>query len=159
MINNASLIKLTELRNLLAAVTSRRHRLILVVGPVGAGKTPLLGALSRDAEIPYVNLNLVLSERLLDLTVKQRPLRVGRLLAGILDEQLGETVCLDNIELLFDPVLRQDPLACLQGLSRSKTLVVAWGGQLDRGVLTYAEPGHPEYHRYDHPDAVTVALA
>ena len=65
----------------------------------------------------------------------------------------ADVVALDNIELLFDPALHQDPLVCLQGLSRNKTLIAAWGGNYVGGVLTYAEPGHPEYRRYERPDA------
>jgi hypothetical protein len=37
-------------------------------------------------------------------------------------------VLLDNIELLFDVHLKQDPLRLLQGLSRNKTVVATWNG-------------------------------
>ncbi|MBN1247679.1 MAG: BREX-3 system P-loop-containing protein BrxF [Anaerolineae bacterium] len=151
-------VQLTDLRAAIANSASRYYRLVLLAGPSGAGKTPLLKAMSDEDDVPYLNVNLALSERLLPLTLKQRPLRVHRLLAEILDAQPAPVVCLDNIELLFDPSLHQDPLVCLQGLSRNKTLVVAWGGQFEGTVLSYAEPGHPEYHRYDHPDAAIVVL-
>ena len=75
-----SLTTLTELERLLPNVARQYHRFILVVGPVGSGKTPLLKELCRRQEIPYLNVNLALSQRLLDLTSKERPLRVRRLL-------------------------------------------------------------------------------
>ena len=149
----------TELVQLLPGVARRYYRLILVVGPVGSGKTPLLKELCRRQDIPFPNVNLALSQRLLDLTSKERPLRVRRLLVGVIGEQPGDIVVLDNIELLFDPILHQDPLVCLQGLSRNKTLVVAWGGAYADGLLTYAALGHPEYHRYERPAATVVTLA
>jgi hypothetical protein len=152
------LTRLAELEQLLPDVGRQYHRLVLVVGPVGSGKTPLLKALCHRQDIPYVNVNLALSQRLLDLSSKERPLRVRRLLADVIDEQPGEVIALDNIELLFDPALHQNPLACLQGLSRNKTLVVAWGGSYVDSVLTYAEPGHPEYRRYDRPDLTAIVL-
>lgn len=154
MRTNTNSPSLTNLHTSVADAASRYYRLVLLVGPSGAGKTPLLKALSEEDGAPYLNVNLALSERLLPLTLKQRPLRVHRLLAEILDAQPAPVVCLDNIELLFDPSLHQDPLLCLQGLSRNKTLVVAWGGQFEGTVLSYAEPGHPEYRRYEHPDAI-----
>ena len=49
------------------------------------------------------------------------------------------------------------PAAALQGLSRNRTLIVAWGGNCEDGVLTYAEPGHPEYRRYERPEALIVS--
>lgn len=150
--------KLAELEGLLPGVAQQYHRLALVVGPVGSGKTPLLKALCRQQAIPYLNVNLALSRRLLDLTSRERPLRVRRLLAEAIDELPGDTVALDNIELLFDPHLHQDPLACLQGLSRNKTLIAAWGGTYKENVLIYAEPGHPEHRRYDRPDVTTIVL-
>jgi hypothetical protein len=149
--------QLEEIESLLPALRGQYHRLLLVVGPLGSGKTPLLKALCQQQDIPYLNVNLTLSQRLLDLTDKERPLRVRRLLADVIDEQAADVIALDNLELLFDPALHLDPLVCLQGLSRNKTLIAAWGGNYVGGVLTYAEPGHPEYRRYERPEAVIVA--
>ena len=35
-------------------------------------------------------------------------------------------ILLDNIEVIFDVALKQDPLRLLQRLSRNKTVVAAW---------------------------------
>ena len=153
---------LDQLNSLLPTLPHQYHRLILVVGGHGTSKTRLLKELSRQSSgtIPYLNVNMALSERLLDLTSKERPLRARRLLAEILDGQPGEILALDNIELLFEPTLHQDPLGLLQGLSRNKSLVAAWPGTYDEAsqVLTYAEPGHPEYRRYPKPGVVVVTM-
>ncbi|MGC9469820.1 MAG: BREX-3 system P-loop-containing protein BrxF [Anaerolineae bacterium] len=151
--------KLTELVSSLLDVQSY-YRLIIVVGPIGAGKTPLLKALSREEDIPYLNLNLALSERLLELSSRERPLRVRRLLEQLIDEHPGNATVLDNIELLFAPALKVNPLILFQRLSRRRIIVVAWGGAYDaeRDVLTYAEPGHPEYRRYERPDGEFITL-
>jgi hypothetical protein len=149
---------LTQLNLCLPDVARRYYRLALLVGPVGSGKTPLLKELHRKQDIPYLNLGLTLSQRLLDLPSSERPLRVHRVLADIIDEQPADTIAIDNIELLFDPSLRHDPLTCLQGLSRNKMLVVAWPGRYRRNVLVCAEPGHPEYRHYERPDAMVIAL-
>jgi hypothetical protein len=152
------LTKIVELEQLLPSVAHRYYHLVLLVGPTGSGKTPLLRSLCQRQNLPYLNVNLALSERLLNLTAKERPLRARRLLADILDEQASEAIALDNIELLFDPFLRLDPLACLQGLSRNVTLIAAWGGTYAGNALTYAQPGHPEYRRYHRPDAAIIPL-
>ena len=124
------------------------YRLVIMAAPSGSGKTAVLQQVSRRVGGRCVNVNLELSRRLLDLTVRQRSLQVPRLLSAILDESESDVVLLDNIEMLFDPSLKQDPLQLLRGISRNVTIVVAWNGVAERGYLTYAVPGHPEYRRY-----------
>ncbi|NCC27526.1 MAG: BREX-3 system P-loop-containing protein BrxF [Gammaproteobacteria bacterium] len=133
------------------------HRLILVVGHHRAGKTTALRDLATTHGWPIVNLNLVLAERLLDLTARQRTLRVARILDDILAEQAGDVVLLDNIEMLFHPDLQQDPLRLLQSLSRNRTLVATWRGVYNGRSLLYASPDHPEYRRLDDPQALIVS--
>ncbi len=124
------------------------YRLILIVGPAGSGKTKTLQALRDHSGWPLVNVNLELSQRLLDLSEKQQALRLPRLLDDLAREQTGDGVLLDNTELLFHPRFQQDPLRLLQGLSRNRTIVAAWNGKIQDDYLIYAEPDHPEYRRY-----------
>ena len=136
----------------------------MVVAPSGAGKTPALRDVVEHAGYPLVNLNLELSRRLLDLTERQRCLQVPSLLDEIVQAEPGDVILLDNIEILFDVQLKQDPLRCLQGLSRNRTVVAAWNGTCAAGegrnsMLTYAEPDHPEYRRYPAADLLIVSPA
>jgi len=137
-----------QLVEVLDRVKELYHRLILVVAPAGGGKTAVMRKLVSLTSMPLINVNLELSRRLLDLTERQRALETRRLLEKIMDEVEGDLVLLDNIEILFDIRLKQDPLRLLQGLSRNKTVVAAWNGLIVDGHLTYATPDHPEYRRY-----------
>jgi len=133
------------------------YRLILIVGPAGSGKTSALQEVSALTSAPLINVNLELSHRLLDLTERQRPLRTPKILNEITDKAANELVLLDNIEILFNASLKQDPLRLLQGLSRNKTIVAAWNGAIVNDHLTYAVPEHPEYRRYLVRDFLTVS--
>ena len=124
------------------------HRLMLIVAPAGAGKTTALQDLQERLGAPLANVNLELSRRMLDLTERQRALQLPRLLREVINDAEGDVVLLDNIEILFDMSLKQDPLRLLQGLSRNKTVVGAWNGSIDGDHMIYAVPDHPEYRRY-----------
>jgi hypothetical protein len=132
------------------------HRLVILVAPAGAGKTAALQDVHKRTAAPLVNVNLELSRRMLDLTERQRALQLPRLLAEIVGAFAADVVLLDNIEILFDVSLKQDPLRLLQGLSRNKTVVAAWSGSIDGGHMVYATPDHPEYKRYPLRDFLVV---
>jgi len=154
------------------------HRLVVLVAPPGSGKTAALQNVHKRTAAPLININLELSRRMLDLTERQRALELPRLLAEIVGGSAGDVVLLDNIEVLFDVLLKQDPLRLLQGLSRSKTVVAAWSGEIraeGRGLrtesnvdcsepitrssslyLVYATPEHLEYRRYPVRDLLVV---
>ena len=136
------------------------HRLVLVVGPAGVGKTKALEAVRERTGAPLANLGLDLSRRMLELTVSQRPLQLRPFVEQLVEtlDEGGGLVLLDNIELLFDATLKQKPLSLLQGLSRNKTVVAAWTGVLEDGKLRYAAPGHPEHRQYSVGDLLVVPL-
>ena len=132
------------------------YRLVMLVAPAGAGKTAALQDVHERTSAPLVNVNLQLSRCMLDLTERQRALQLPRLLAAIVGASSAEVVLLDNVEVLFDVSLKQDPLRLLQGLSRNKTVVVAWSGSVDGEYMVYATPDHPEYKRYPLRDFLVV---
>jgi hypothetical protein len=146
----------SQIQDVLPKTQDTYYKLILAVGPARTGKTAALTELAAKHKWPRVNVNLCLSEKLLELTHRQRAIRI----AGILDDTVraenSNVVLLDNIELLFDTELAQDPLKLLQSISRNRTIVAAWPGTFDGSALTYAEPGHPEARRYSTPQAVIV---
>ncbi|HPB88440.1 MAG TPA: BREX-3 system P-loop-containing protein BrxF [Thermotogota bacterium] len=131
-------------------------RLVLLVAPAGSGKTAALQDVHERMTVPLINVNLELSRRMLDLTERQRALQLPRLLAAIVGASGAGVVLLDNIEVLFDISLKQDPLRLLQGLSRNKTVVAAWSGSIDGEHMVYATSDHPEYKRYPLQDFLVV---
>jgi hypothetical protein len=147
-----------RIEDVLPRVNDAYYKLILAVGPARLGKTAALSELATLHNWPRVNVNLRISEKLLDLTRRQRAVRVAGILDDIVREEGSDVVLLDNIELLFAEELAQDPLRLLQSLSRNRTIVAAWPGIFDGTFLTYAEPGHPEARRYSTPQAVIIRV-
>ena len=94
---------------------------------------------------------------MLDLTHRQRALHLPRLIRDIIDRDTGNIILLDNIELLFDIELKQDPLRLLQGISRNKSVIASWNGTINDIYLAYAEPDHPEFKRYPVKDFLAIS--
>lgn len=146
----------SQIEDVLPRMQEAYYKLVLAVGPTRTGKTAALNDLAAQHSWPRLNVNLRLSERLLELTHRQRATRIAGILDDILREESADVVLLDNIELLFAEELAQDPLRLLQSLSRNRAIIAAWPGNFDGVSLTYAEPGHPETRRYATPQAVII---
>ncbi|MBF0234070.1 MAG: BREX-3 system P-loop-containing protein BrxF [Desulfamplus sp.] len=145
------------INELILTVAGLYHRLILLVGESGSGKTSALHGVAKQHDAEIFNLNLNLSYLLLELTMKQRVLQLSTLLEDILKESQG-IIFLDNIEILFDKDLKQDPLRLLQNLSRNRLIIASWNGRYQGKKLIYAEPDHPEYRLYDSIETVIVCM-
>ena len=134
------------------------YRLIFIVGPISSGKTAILRDLGNRIEVPVLNVNLELSRRMLDIAEKQRSQRLPQILRDMLADSSSDAVILDNLEILFDKSLEQDPLRLLQGISRNKTIVASWNGFVEDRNLVYAAPGHPEHKRYEIKDFLVIDI-
>jgi len=138
-----------------AASPSNYYKLVLVVAPGGGEETTLLRAVAERLDTSYIIIGEELSRRLLELPVRQRSVRVLRLLSDMMGREV-RVVCLDHLELLFEPSLQTRPLNVLKQLSRNRTVVASWSGRVENGWLIYAEPGHPEYVRESVRDLLIV---
>ena len=146
-----------KIKRSLQAAEGLYHRLVLLVGESGSGKTDVLREVAEEFGASVINVNLAISGELLELTAKQRSLRLPGIFEQIAD-QAQSPVVLDNLEVLFDKDLKQEPLRLLQGISRNRAVVASWNGTMNSGRLLYAETGHPEYRSYDSVDALIVGM-
>ena len=146
-----------KIKRSLQAAEGLYHRLVLLVGETGSGKTSVLRSVAEEFGTSVINVNLALSSELLELTAKQRSLRLPGILDQIADKAQTPVV-LDNLEILFDKGLKQDPLRLLQRISRNRAVVASWNGTSTGGKLLYAETGHPEYRSYNSVDALIVDM-
>lgn len=140
----------------LARAEAAYHKVVLIVGRTGSGKSTMLRSLSQ--QMPLVNLGLDLSAKLLPLTTRERKLKAPDIVAELLDAHTAPRLAVDNTEIVFDPALMLNPLGLLQSISRTRLLVWSWNGSVENGHVTYAYPGHPEYQRIPAHDLTLVAL-
>ena len=147
-----------QLRQRLSGIADIYNRLVLLVGPSGSGRTTALRALADAEKAPMLNVGAEISRRLLDLTERQRVLQLPKLLEETVAAFPSKLMLLDNTEVLFSPLLKQDPLRLLQGLSRDRTIIASWLGKVEGPHLTYAVPDHPEFRRYPSAALLIVCL-
>ena len=129
----------------IVATQGAYYKLTIVAGPTRAGKTRLLNHLAAQLQLPIINLSLLLSQRLLSLTVRQRALKAEEIAIEIIDAHLQAGLCLDDTEFLFDSTLRLNPLTFLQDTSRNRVIVASWNGSIAGGELCFAYEGHPDF--------------
>lgn len=141
----------------LKAADNMYYKLVLLVGKAGSGKTVILYDVANKLGVPVTNINLELSAQLLELTPKQRVLHLPQLLDEIIDNDHTVKV-LDNLEIIFDTELKQNPFKLLQKISRNHLVIASWNGSSEDGKLIYAEPDHPEYQKYDLDDTLIVKM-
>jgi hypothetical protein len=149
---------LTKLRKGIDLAQRSYDRLVLLVWSIGSGKTRLLHQLAEQHDCRVLNVNLELSRRMLELPKSGRARQVDRIFKAVFADTDSTPLVLDNLEMLFDPALKVDPLRLLQSVSRNQTVVASWSGTFQNGTLTYAEPDHPEYRSYQDVDAVIVMV-
>jgi len=145
----------TRLLEALRLIAADRHKLVILVGGFGTGKTTLLKDLAPQVGAEYVNLNLHLTGRLLSLPRRQYDdgVTVHQLIDELCDELSpdGRPLFVDNIELLFSPELgRVNPIDTFKRMSRQRPVVLA--------LPARRQGNHAEYSALGREDHMSVSL-
>jgi ABC-type cobalamin/Fe3+-siderophores transport system ATPase subunit len=131
-------------------VASDRHRLVILLGGFGAGKTLLLKGLASKLNAEYVNLNLLLTERLMAVPSRQYSdgVTAHRLIDELCDELSpdGRTLLVDNVELLFSPeVGRINPVDTFKRIARQRAVVLALPARRQGAFAEYSVLGRSDH--------------
>jgi hypothetical protein len=70
-------------------VNQQFYRLLLIIGPSERGQDNIINLVSEKINAPVVNINLDVSRQLLELPVKQRPLKLTQILDSIIKSLKG----------------------------------------------------------------------
>ncbi len=101
------------------------------------------------ADWEWLNLGLRVSEQLCSLPKELRKESIADIVSKVVNDTAADNVIIENIDLLFAPEYSLDVLKLLTLAGKNKRLVVLWEGSFKDGVVTYAEPGCEDYHRYE----------
>ncbi len=152
-------ISLPQLLDTIRSTTGAYHKLTVLAGEARSGKTKLLRQVAEQLGFPLINLSLLVSQRLLSQSRRQRSLNAEAVAIDVIDEHLKSGLCLDDTELLFDKTLKTNPLVFLQDISRNRLIVATWNGTVTGGALRYGHAGHPDYFSQPVSGFPVVAVA
>lgn len=158
MIDAQSAFPVPGIESAISKANLSYHKLLVLAGKSGTGKTPLLRQISNNQRIPIINLGLTLSRQLLSLTIRQRKLKAADMIEDILGEPDSSRVGVDNTEIIFEPSLKLNAPGLLKNISRNRLVIWTWNGEAEGDLLTYAYPGHPEYQRISAREFTVIAL-
>ena len=141
---------LKQLVSSVETVQSDRHRLVILLGAFGAGKTDLLKEAAIRLNGKYLNLNLELTERLLAVPVTQYC--DGVTVHALIDDICStisphhEPLMVDNLEILFSPDLGKiNPIDTFRRISRERAIVIALPAIRQGQMAIYSKFDHADY--------------
>lgn len=140
-----------------AVVRHAHFRLVWVAGRSPRERSRHLDAVAAHLGCPSLKIGRSLAASLLELSPR---LRAASAEDSFLDLLLGansDILCLDHLEVLFDPALRLNAVDLIQNASRRFVLVASWPGEIDGQGLSFGPADHPAYVRIPLPlDAIPV---
>ena len=144
-----------KLREALESIEQSYYKLVIIVGLGESDKQAIIKVASQTFNFLTYNINLELSSQLLELSIKQRALKLCYLMLDIVNIST-KGIILDKIDLLFERSLQNDSLAILKSISKDRVVVVFWDGSVIDNRLIYANPNHPEYKSYEIDDFIVM---
>jgi len=155
---SAEVANFPALERLIGEINDLQSKLILLVG--SSGKTRLIGALARRLNAEPLNVGVTLGRRLAIMPISDRGFSTNELLREITDGVGGEVpLLLDNLEVLFEPSLKVNPLNVIKLLAHSRPVIAVWPGEMRNDRLIYARMGHPEHRDYSRDGIVVFETA
>ena len=111
-----------------------KHKLLLLIGRPGSGKSKFLYNYSKEKGIPILNLDNILGEKIPEGKDSNY---VYAFTQGFLSTYTPEEILLDKKKILYQKDSDIDLLDFLRELSQSKTVVATWNGYTENGKLIH----------------------
>ena len=152
------MIYYAQMHNAITDFLRTSHTCLLLVHPAASRLEDGANELLSVYEWPRLSMSRELSPVLLAETPQRRSRAARQWMKTHLREMSPGPVLCTNIDLLFDPTLKLDPLRLMRDASRVTRLVVAWPGSYVDDVLAYAVPDHSHYRTWRKPEVLIKVL-
>ena len=137
---------------------SAHQKCLLLVHPEIGTLEKTAAELESAYDWPRLSVGRELAAALLSEPPSHRPRLAQRWMEDRLSQMAPGPVLCTEIDLLFHPDLKLDPLMLLRHASRVTRIVATWPGSYVDDVLSYAVPEHAHYRVFRQPEALILAL-
>lgn len=134
-----------DITTAIEGVDCAHFRLLWVVGLCSSNRTQILKELSSVAGSAHINVGAELSAKLMEVDPRLRPHSVEEIFFDLLNSSAAKVLCLDRLEILFDPGLRLNPIDLLRNASRKFLMTASWPGTFSNQTLVYGCNEHPSH--------------
>lgn len=139
------------------AASEAYYKLILIVGPMGSGKTKLLKEIAAY-NFHYLNFGEEFSRKLLSRPINSRAVEAEEIAVDLVEAQDSKRLAVDNTEVLFEHPIKLNPLSLLKRLSLDRLIIATWNGRFDDSQLSYGIPGHPAFQEFRYTNQDTFII-
>lgn len=129
--------QLEEFEQQIAAVREKEEKVLIVTGKPGSGKSKLMREAAEAKGWDYIDARLLITEEFLKLLPAERRSKAPEMLKDQLTGYHGDVIMLDRVQTFFVPVFNIDPKSVIDELGKTYTLVIAWPGYVNNGLLCY----------------------
>lgn len=125
-----------DLSKKIEELTGQEHKLLLIIGAPGSGKSKVIREYSQETGVPIINLDTIFantpSEKLLDE------------MKNFLSTYHQNVLLLDNKEILYAKDSKIDLLAFLKEVSKDIPVLATWNGKIEDGQVFHFCKDAPE---------------
>jgi hypothetical protein len=109
-------------------------------------------------QLPCISINKELSQYLISVSNKELSISSVEWLNERLDNIKSDFLLMKDIDLLFEPCLKLDPLTIFRRIRRKISLLVLWPGDYDNNRLSYGVPEHNHYRYWLATDVEFISM-
>ena len=113
-----------------------KHKLLLIIGQPGSGKSKLVRNYSQETGIPIVNLDTIFANTPSEQLMHE--------MKNFLSTYHQKDLILDNKKILYAKNSQIDLLAFLKEISEDIIVVATWNGKIEDGQVFHFRENAPE---------------
>ena len=104
------------------------ERILFIVGGPGSGKSKLIRELAEQDGWKYIEAKELIDDEFLEIARDLRPDMAKDVMCKALKACGSDVILLDNVNVLFAPILNLKPIELLKTVSAMYPIVVGWRG-------------------------------
>lgn len=132
------------------------ERILFIVGGPGSGKSKLIRELAEQDGWKYIEAKELIDDEFLEIARDLRPDMAKDVMCKALKACGSDVILLDNVNVLFAPILNLKPIELLKTVSTMYPIVVGWRGRFDGDNLFLEHNNNPNYFSFkvEKPDRI-----